>query len=105
MRMESNFDSFMMIMNRSNKNNQTQDESNQKIKDYIMFLDSQGMLSVEVDDKEIDRKIATYLLGISRILLINFSGDFCGNLKNLLELSNYSYRPVSYTHLTLPTKA
>ena len=31
-------------------------------------------------------------MGISKVLLVNFSGDFSDKFKDLLELSNYSYR-------------
>jgi hypothetical protein len=57
---------------------------------YILFLDSQGMLSQERDN-DFDRKIGTFLLAISQVVLVNFIGDFTLKFKELLEVTNYTY--------------
>ena len=83
MRFESDFKSFRKKISKKKQIAQQQI--------FIMFLDSQGLLSEEVRDLDFDRKIATYLYGISKIILVNFSGDFPDPLKNLLEVSCFSY--------------
>ena len=58
---------------------------------FMLFLDSQGMLSTEVDNAELDRKIGTFLMAISQVIVINFGGDFSAKLKNLLDECHLSH--------------
>lgn len=60
-------------------------------KRYILFLDSQGMMSEEQRGQEFDRKIGTFLLAVSQIILVNFMGDLNANFNDLLEVINFSY--------------
>lgn len=85
MKLEQNFEDYKAAL--LNKNKSRKDACN-----YLMFLDSQGLLSLEVNDSDMDRKIATYLLGISKVILINFSQDLSEGFKNLLKISNFTYQ-------------
>ena len=82
------FDSISIVDRLSFKNEVRDDEEGKK---YILFLDSQGMLSVEQRNMDFDRKIGTFLLAVSQMLLVNFEGELDLNFKNLLEITNYTY--------------
>jgi hypothetical protein len=82
------FDSISNIERMSKKFDFSEIEDGRK---YILFLDSQGMLSTEQRDKDFDRKIGTFLLAVSQMLLVNFEGELNYNFKSLLEITNYTY--------------
>ena len=83
---------FSRISNQSDLSNQSIKPEKKK---YVLFLDSQGMLSKEVNSKDCDNKIGTFLLAVSQVLFINFSDDFSLPFKNLLEITNYSYSRIN----------
>ena len=62
-----------------------------KRSEFILFLDSQGMMSQELRDDNIDCKIATFIWGVSQVTLANFDGEFSHRFAELLEVSLYSY--------------
>lgn len=85
----SHMKNISMIRNVDQNNLDQSVESESKR--YILFLDSQGMMSEEQREKEFDRKIGTFLLAVSQIIMVNFMGDLNANFNQLLEVINYSY--------------
>ena len=63
---------------------------------FLMILDSQGMLSSEVNnsrylDPDFDRKMAVFLLSFCQILLLNFDREIDEGFLNLLEISFFTF--------------
>ncbi|CAF4562865.1 unnamed protein product, partial [Didymodactylos carnosus] len=43
--------------------------------DYIMLIDTEGLLSIEKGDKEYDRRLVLFCLAISHLVIVNMMGD------------------------------
>ena len=41
----------------------------------ILILDSEGIFSIERDDPKFDRRLATFCMAVSNLILINIKGE------------------------------
>ena len=60
-------------------------------KRFIMFLDSQGLLSQEVRDDDLDQKVCAFIFAVSQVVQANFSGCLSNKFADLLQTAYYSY--------------
>ena len=61
-----------------------------KSKTKILLLDTEGLASMESNDKCFDHKIALMCLGLSDLVLINQNGELSKHIKDLLSISLYA---------------
>ena len=53
--------------------------------DYIMLIDTEGLLSIEKSDSEYDRRLVLFCLAVSHLVIVNMMGDVNETLKDMLE--------------------
>ena len=56
----------------------------------ILILDSEGIFSIERDDPKFDRRLATFCMAVSNLILINIKGEFSTEISKVLEVSIYA---------------
>ena len=56
----------------------------------ILILDSEGIFSVERDDPLYDRRLTTFSMAVSNLILINIKGEIGSELKKVLEVAIYA---------------
>ncbi|KAL4486817.1 hypothetical protein ABPG72_006649 [Tetrahymena utriculariae] len=54
--------------------------------DYILVIDSEGLLSLEKDDPDYDRKLTLFCLSISQFLIINVKDQLTPEMTRILEI-------------------
>ncbi|KAL4501811.1 hypothetical protein ABPG73_019948 [Tetrahymena malaccensis] len=54
--------------------------------DYILVIDSEGLLSLEKDDPDYDRKLTLFCLSISQFLIINVKDQLTVEMNKILEI-------------------
>ncbi|CAF1589123.1 unnamed protein product, partial [Didymodactylos carnosus] len=60
--------------------------SNNQNFDYIMLIDTEGLLSTEKGNEEYGRRLVLFCLAVSHLVIINISGQISEELKKMLEL-------------------
>ena len=50
----------------------------------ILILDSEGIFSIERDDPKFDRRLATFCMAVSNLILINVKGELSIDIKKVL---------------------
>lgn len=55
----------------------------------IVVLDTEGLLSVSARDTAFDNQIATFVLKVSNIIIINNKGEINSHLRELLKVCMY----------------
>ena len=55
----------------------------------VIVLDTEGLLSVSARDKAFDHQIATFVLKVSNLVIINNKGELTSNLAQMLEVCLY----------------
>jgi hypothetical protein len=55
----------------------------------IVVLDTEGLLSVSARDTAFDHQIATFVLKISNLIIINNKGELTSTLQQMLEVCLY----------------
>ena len=55
----------------------------------VIVLDTEGLLSVSARDQAFDHQIATFVLKISNLVIINNKGELTSNLTQMLEVCLY----------------
>ena len=70
--------------------------------DYILLIDTEGLLSVEKADKEYDRRLVLFCLGISHLVLVNMVGDVNETMKDMLTLCADSLKQINVTTIPQP---
>ena len=53
---------------------------------YIMLIDTEGLLSIEKGDQEYGRRLVLFSLAISHLVIVNMMGDINETLKDMLTL-------------------
>ena len=74
------------------------ENTNQK----IILLDTEGLSSIEGNDKLFDHQMALMCFGLSHLVLINHKGELSKNLQELLELSLYAMNYMSILNNSNP---
>ena len=55
----------------------------------IVVLDTEGLLSVSARDSAFDNQIATFVLKVSNLIIINNKGEITSTMKDLLKVCMY----------------
>jgi len=70
--------------------------------DYIMLIDTEGLLSIEREDKEYDRRIVLFCLAVSHIVIVNMSGEISTTLQEMLKLCASSLKEIGVKTIPRP---
>ncbi|CAF1295835.1 unnamed protein product, partial [Rotaria sordida] len=77
-------------------------KSNRKDFDYILLIDTEGLLGIEREDKEYDRRIVLFCLAVSHIVIVNMVGEASTTLKEMLKLCADSLDKMGVTRIPRP---
>ncbi|CAF1177923.1 unnamed protein product, partial [Didymodactylos carnosus] len=77
-------------------------QSNSASFDYIMLIDTEGLLSIEKDDKEYDRRLVLFCLAVSHVVIVNLLGDMNETLKDMLTLCADSLKQLDVSKVPQP---
>ena len=58
----------------------------------IWLIDTEGLLSLNARDQLFDNKIATFVLSISDIVVINNKGELTSQLRDMLEICTFAMK-------------
>ncbi|CAF3963734.1 unnamed protein product [Rotaria sordida] len=70
--------------------------------DYIMLIDTEGLLSIEKNDSEYDRRLVLFCLAVSHLVIINMMGDVNETLKDMLTLCADSLKQIGVNKVNQP---
>ncbi|CAF5153412.1 unnamed protein product, partial [Rotaria sp. Silwood1] len=70
--------------------------------DYIMLIDTEGLLSIEKDDKEYGRRLVLFCLAVSHLVIVNMTGDINETLKDMLTLCADSLKQIGVNTANQP---
>ncbi|CAF1401568.1 unnamed protein product [Rotaria sordida] len=70
--------------------------------DYIMLVDTEGLLSIEKNDSEYDRRLVLFCLAVSHLVIINMMGDVNETLKDMLTLCADSLKQIGVNKVNQP---
>jgi GTPase SAR1 family protein len=71
--------------------------------DYIVLIDTEGLLSIEKGDKEYDRRLVLFALAVSHLVIVNMMGDINETLKDMLTLCADSLKQIGVNTVHQPT--
>ena len=71
--------------------------------EYLLLIDTEGLLSIEKADKEYDRRLVLFCLAVSHLVIVNMLSDINETLKDMLTLCADSLRQLSVTTIQQPT--
>ena len=71
--------------------------------EYIMLIDTEGLLSIEKADKEYDRRLVLFCLAVSHLVIVNMLGDINETLKDMLTLCTDSLKELGVGKVPQPT--
>ena len=87
-------------------------KSNRPDFDYIMLIDTEGLLSVEKNDEEYDRRLILFCLAVSHLVIVNVVGEVNATLMKMLILCTDSLQKLGvskvhrpHVHIVLNQKA
>ena len=78
-------------------------KSNRPDFDYIMLIDTEGLLGVEREDLQYDRRIVLFCLAVSHLVIVNTAGEFNIHFQKMLALCTDSLRHMGVTRIPQPT--
>jgi predicted GTPase len=70
--------------------------------DYIMLIDTEGLLSIEKSDNEYDRRLVLFCLAVSHLVIVNMMGDVNETLKDMLTLCADSLKQIGVNKANQP---
>ncbi|CAF0766681.1 unnamed protein product [Adineta steineri] len=70
--------------------------------DYIMLIDTEGLLSIEKSDQEYDRRLVLFCLAVSHLVIVNMMGDVNETLKDMLTLCADSLKQIGVNKVDKP---
>ncbi|CAF3061670.1 unnamed protein product [Rotaria socialis] len=70
--------------------------------EYILLIDTEGLLSIEREDPEFDRRIVLFCLAVSHIVLVNMVGEVSTTLQSMLTLCTDSLEKMGVTRIPQP---
>ncbi|CAF0853008.1 unnamed protein product [Adineta steineri] len=70
--------------------------------DYILLIDTEGLLSIEKSDKEYDRRLVLFCLAVSHLVIVNMLGDINEVLKDMLTLCADSLKQLRVNTIQQP---
>ncbi|CAF3091340.1 unnamed protein product [Rotaria sp. Silwood2] len=71
--------------------------------DYILLIDTEGLLSIEKGDEQYDKRLILFCLAISHLVIVNVKGEINETLKQMLLLCTQSLKYLGETHITRST--
>ncbi|CAF0935286.1 unnamed protein product [Didymodactylos carnosus] len=77
-------------------------KSNRKDFDYILLIDTEGLLGVEREDKEFDRRLVLFCLAVSHLIVVNMIGEVNESLKTMLTLCADSLKQMNVNRVPEP---
>ena len=78
-------------------------KSNQPDFDYILLIDTEGLLSIErSDSEEYDRRIVLFCLAVSHVVIVNMNGELTTTVQNMLTLCADSLKNMDVTRIPKP---
>ena len=77
-------------------------KSNRTEFDYIMLIDTEGLLGVERDDREFDRRLVLFCLAVSHLVIVNMIGEINDSLRAMLTLCTDSLREMGVSRVPQP---
>ncbi|CAF1362305.1 unnamed protein product, partial [Adineta steineri] len=77
-------------------------KSNRTDYDYILLIDTEGLLGIEREDKEYDRRIVLFCLAVSHIVIVNMVGEVSATLQEMLKLCADSLDKIGATIIPRP---
>jgi ribosome biogenesis GTPase A len=70
--------------------------------EYIMLIDTEGLLGVEGRDTEYDRRIVLFCLAVSDLVIVNMADELNDPIKQILTLCAESLSKMGVTHIPQP---
>ena len=77
-------------------------KSNQPDFDYIMLIDTEGLLSVEKNDEEYDRRLILFCLAVSHLVIVNVANEVNATLMKMLILCTDSLQKLGVNKVHRP---
>ena len=70
--------------------------------DYILVIDTEGLRSQEATNKDIsdDNELATFVIGLSSLTLINIMGENPTEMQDILQICVQAFLRMKEIHLT-----
>ena len=90
------------LTRRSASNLNSEALSNLENIDYIMLIDTEGLLSIEKSDHEYDRRLVLFCLAVSHLVIVNMMGDVNETLKDMLTLCADSLKQIGVNKVNQP---
>ena len=71
--------------------------------DYILVLDTEGLRSAELaeDSKDRDNEIATFVIGVGDVTIINIKGENYAEMKDVIQIAVHAFFRMSMVHKNL----
>ncbi|CAF4013161.1 unnamed protein product, partial [Rotaria sordida] len=70
--------------------------------DYIMLLDTEGLLGTEKGDLEYDRRLILFCLAVSHLVIVNIAGDLNQAVKDMIILCVDSLKEINVNKMPTP---
>lgn len=77
-------------------------KSNRPDFDYIMLIDTEGLMSVEKNDDEYDRRLILFCLAVSHLVIVNVAGEVNATLMKMLILCTDSLQKLGVNKVHRP---
>ncbi|CAF1511769.1 unnamed protein product [Rotaria sp. Silwood1] len=77
-------------------------KSNSNDFDYIMLIDTEGLLGAERGDKEFDRRLVLFCLAVSHLVIVNMIGEINDTLKDMLTLCADTLKLIGVSRVSKP---
>ncbi|CAF1453477.1 unnamed protein product, partial [Rotaria sordida] len=77
-------------------------KSNRSDLDYILLIDTEGLLSIEKNDEEYDRDLVLFCLAVSHLVIVNVIGEINGTLIDMLMLCSYALKRIGVNTTNQP---
>lgn len=77
-------------------------KSNRLDFDYILLIDTEGLLSIERTDSEYDRRIVLFCLAVSHVVIVNIDGELTTTVQDMLTLCTDSLKNMDVTRIPKP---
>ena len=77
-------------------------KSNSKDFDYIMLIDTEGLMGTERGEKEFDRRLVLFCLAVSHLVIVNMIGEINDILKDMLTLCADTLKLIGVSRVSKP---
>ena len=70
--------------------------------DYMLVIDTEGLLSIQKSDDQYDKRLILFCLAISHLVIVNTEGEISDTVKKMLVLCAQSLKYLGETRITRP---